>query len=198
MLAEVIQAAVVRLALVQSDLDPTSHPGVRGPVDHEQGSVRRATDVHHRARRAAGTWWPGRPGSARRRARRRPRRRSRSEIRDPDPAALMAQMAVVLNGPGGRCGFAGGVRRRVAAGDDDVLAVAQVDVGPAQGRHLAPAQRTVEEQPHDRAVDQAAALGRLLPLEAAAGPLPLPSAPGSVRGGRRRLRCRGSCRGPGE
>ena len=102
MLAEVIQAAVVRLALVQSDLDPTSHPGVRGPVDHEQGSVRHATDVHHRARRAAGTGWPGRPGSASRRARRRPRRRSRSEIRDPDPAALMAQMAVVLNGPGGR------------------------------------------------------------------------------------------------
>ena len=29
---------VVRLALVQSDLDPTSHPGVRGPVDHEQGA----------------------------------------------------------------------------------------------------------------------------------------------------------------
>ena len=69
--------------------------------------------------------------------------------------------------------FAGGVRLRVAAGDDDVLAVAEVDVGPAQGRHLAPAQRTVEEQPHDRAVDQAAALGRLLPLEAAAGPSPL-------------------------
>ena len=43
----------------------------------------------------------------------------------------------------------------------------------ALGRHLAPAQRTVEEQPHDRAVDQAAALGRLLPLEAAAGPSPL-------------------------
>ena len=51
-------------------------------------------------------------------------------------------------------------------------AVAEVDVGPAQGRHLAPAQRTVEEQPHDRAVDQAAALGRLLPFEAAAAPSP--------------------------
>ena len=69
--------------------------------------------------------------------------------------------------------FIGGVRRRVAAGDDDVSAVAEVDVGPAQGSHLAPAQRTVEVLPHGRAVDQAAALGRLLPLEAAAGPSPL-------------------------
>ena len=50
--------------------------------------------------------------------------------------------------------------------------VAEVDVGPAQGRHLAPAQRTVEEQPDDRAVNQAAALGRLLPFEAAAAPSP--------------------------
>ena len=29
---------VVRLALVQSDLDPPSHAGVGGPVDHEQGA----------------------------------------------------------------------------------------------------------------------------------------------------------------
>ena len=29
---------VVRLALVQADLDPPSHPGVGGPLDHEQGA----------------------------------------------------------------------------------------------------------------------------------------------------------------
>ena len=35
----------------------------------------------------------------------------------------------------------------VAAGDDDVLVVGEVDVGPAQGRHLAPAQRTSTAAP---------------------------------------------------
>ena len=59
------------------------------------------TDVHHRARRAVGTGWPGRPGSARRRARRRAAAPVEERDPDPNPAALMAQMAVVLNGPGG-------------------------------------------------------------------------------------------------
>ena len=44
-----------------------------------------------------------------------------------------------------------------------------MDVGPAQNRHIAAAQRPVKEQRHDRCVDEAAARGGLGTLEATAG-----------------------------
>ena len=53
--------------------------------------------------------------------------------------------------------LAGLIRLRAADGDDDDATVGELDVGPAQGCHLAAAQRPVEEQRHDRGVDQAAA-----------------------------------------
>ena len=56
------------------------------------------------------------------------------------------------------------VRLRAAQLHDDVLAVAEVDVGPAGRRHLAAPQCSVKQKPDERAVDEAAA------LEAAAGP----------------------------
>ena len=49
----------------------------------------------------------------------------------------------------------GRVRLRAADGDDDVVAVAEVDVGPVQAGDLAAAEGAVEEQGDDRAVDQA-------------------------------------------
>ena len=65
--------------------------------------------------------------------------------------------------------ISGLIRLRAADGDDDVATVGELDVGPAQNRHLAAAQRPVKEQRHDHDVDQAAALGRLGALEAPAG-----------------------------
>ena len=50
-----------------------------------------------------------------------------------------------------------------------VVAVGQVAVGPAEGGDLAATERPVEQQGDDRTVDQAAALGGLRALEAAAG-----------------------------
>ena len=65
--------------------------------------------------------------------------------------------------PPGRIGL------RAADGDYDVVAVGQVAVGPAEGGDLAATERPVEQQGDDRTVDQAAALGGLRALEAAAG-----------------------------
>ena len=65
--------------------------------------------------------------------------------------------------PPGRVGL------RAADGDYDVVAVAEIDVGPTEGGDLAATERPVEQQGDDRTVDQAAALGGLRALEAAAG-----------------------------
>ena len=65
--------------------------------------------------------------------------------------------------------ISGLIRLRAADGDDVVVTVGELDVGPAQSRHLAAAQRPVKEQRHDRGVDDAAARGRLGALEAASG-----------------------------
>ena len=65
--------------------------------------------------------------------------------------------------------ISGLIRLRAADGDDDVAAVREIDVGPAQSRHLAAAQRPVKEQRHDHGGAEAAALDRLGALEAAAG-----------------------------
>ena len=65
--------------------------------------------------------------------------------------------------------ISGLIRLRAADGDDDFAAVGELDVGPAQNRHLAAAQRPVEEQRYDHGVDEAAALSRLDALEATAG-----------------------------
>ena len=65
--------------------------------------------------------------------------------------------------PPGRVGL------RAADGDYDVVAVAEIDVGPAEGGDLAATEGAVEQQGDDRTVDQAAALGGLRALEAAAG-----------------------------
>ena len=54
-------------------------------------------------------------------------------------------------------------------GDYDVVAVAEIDVGPAEGGDPAATEGAVEQQGDDRTVDQAAALGGLRALEAAAG-----------------------------
>ena len=70
-------------------------------------------------------------------------------------------------------GRATGPPRPGAAGDDDVVAVAEVDVGPAERGHLVAAERPVEQQPDDRAVDEPPALGGLRALEAAARHSPL-------------------------
>ena len=63
----------------------------------------------------------------------------------------------------------GRVGLRAADGDHDVVAVAEVDVGPVQAGDLAATEGAVEQQGDDRTVDQAAALGGLRALEAAAG-----------------------------
>ena len=65
--------------------------------------------------------------------------------------------------PPGRVGL------RAADGDYDVGAVAEIDVGPTEGGDLAATERPVEQQGDDCTVDQAAALGGLRALEAAAG-----------------------------
>ena len=62
-----------------------------------------------------------------------------------------------------------GVGLQAADGDHDVVAVAEVDVGPVQAGDLAAAERAEEEQGDDRVVDQAAALGGLRALKAATG-----------------------------
>ena len=82
----------------------------------------------------------------------------------------------------------GRVGLRAADGDHDVVAVAEVDVGPVQAGDLAATEGAVEQQGDDRAVDQASALGGLRALEAASGaargvgsvrsPKPLERAPG--------------------
>ena len=64
------------------------------------------------------------------------------------------------------------VRLCVAQRHGDVLAGAEVDVSPAERRDLAAPQRPVEQEPHDRAVDEAAARGRLRALETTAGTPP--------------------------
>ena len=64
------------------------------------------------------------------------------------------------------------VRLCAAQRHGDVLAVVEVDVRPAERGDLAAPQRPVEQEPHDRAVDEAAARGRLRALEAAAGAPP--------------------------
>ena len=63
----------------------------------------------------------------------------------------------------------GRVGLRAADGDHDVVAVAEIDGGPAEGGDLAAPEGAVEQQGDDRTVDQAAALGGLRALEAAAG-----------------------------
>ena len=107
--------------------------------------------------------------------------------------------------------ISGLIRLRAADGDDDVATVGELDVGPAQNRHLAAAQRPVKEQRHDRGVDEAAALGRLGALEAPTGPARPPAGGehgGALLGGeaagltaagrgRRRPPSGGSPRGPG-
>ena len=65
--------------------------------------------------------------------------------------------------------ISGLIRLRAADVGDVVATVGELDVGPAQNPHLAAAQRPVKEQRHDHGVDEAAALGRLGALEAAAG-----------------------------
>ena len=61
----------------------------------------------------------------------------------------------------------GRVGLRAADGDHDVVAVAEIDVGPAEGGDLAATEGAVEQQGDDRPVDEAAALGGLRALEAA-------------------------------
>ena len=56
--------------------------------------------------------------------------------------------------------ISGLIRLRAADGDDVVVTVRELDVGPAQSRHLAAAQRPVKEQRHDHGVDDAAARSR--------------------------------------
>ena len=60
------------------------------------------------------------------------------------------------------------IRLRAADGADDV-AVGKLEIRPAQSCHVATAQRPVKEQRDDRAVDEAATLGRLGALESASG-----------------------------
>ena len=69
------------------------------------------------------------------------------------------------------CTLSGRVGLRAADGDYDVVAVAEIDVGPAERGDLAATERAVKQQGDDRTVDQAAALGglRALEAEAAAG-----------------------------
>ena len=65
--------------------------------------------------------------------------------------------------PPGRVGL------RAADGDYDVVAVTEIDVGPAEHCDLAAAEGAVEQQGDDRTVDQAAALGGFRALKAASG-----------------------------
>ena len=60
-------------------------------------------------------------------------------------------------------------RPRAADGDYDVVAVAEIDVGPAEGGDLATTEGAVEQQGDGHTVDQASALGGLRVIEAAAG-----------------------------
>ena len=77
-------------------------------------------------------------------------------------AQLPTQTSHVRSTPG-RVGL------RAADGDNDVVAVAEIDVGPAERGDLAATEGAVEQQGDDRTVDQAAALGGLRALKAAAG-----------------------------
>ena len=80
-----------------------------------------------------------------------------------DRGRAAADQTSHISTPAGRVGL------RAADGDNDVVAVAEIDVGPAERGDLAAAEGAVEQQGDDRTVDQAAALGGLRALEAAAG-----------------------------
>ena len=92
-----------------------------------------------------------------------PRFRRDRGVQAADCGRATADQTSHISTPPGRVGL------RAADGDYDVVAVAEIDVGPAERGDLAATERPVEQQGDDRAVDQAAAFGGLRALEAAAG-----------------------------
>ena len=92
-----------------------------------------------------------------------PRFRRDRGVQAADRGRAAADQTSHIRTPPGRVGL------RAADGDNDVVAVAEIDVGPAECGDLTATESTVEQQGDDRTVDQAAALGGLRALEAAAG-----------------------------